>query len=397
MKIVLFSYLFPSKSFPTYGIFNLSRAKALKNAGFDVIVIAPVSWNPHLEYFLPRLKLKELIKFYKNLNAIPEIEFIYGIKVFHPKWIKPPNKMFSKYHANVLHLFAGRKILQILKNFNTDLMISTWLNPFAVYSMYIRKRLKIKFFAIAEGSDILIDSYKFGGWNKIEKIINKNCDLVIAVSDVMKKQMQVKTNLKNIQIIRNGYDKELFYFERKDNLEKNNFLRIIHVGGFYYVKGQDILLKALSYITIPVKLTLIGVGPELENCQQYAQNNNLLNVQFLGEVSHGKLAELLRKNDLFCMPSRSEGLPSAPLEAMACGIPVVGTKVGGMNEIIQSGFNGFLCEPNVPENLAENITLASKTNWNRTEISEWVKNNFSWDSWAQTIINKYQISSSGKN
>jgi glycosyltransferase involved in cell wall biosynthesis len=393
MKIVLLSNLFPNKNFPTHGIFNLSRVKALKNAGHDILVIAPISLNPHIEYFFPSLRIKDLIKNYKNLLSIPKIEFNNGIKVFHPRWIKPPNIIFSKYHANVLHFFIGRDIIKIIKDFQANLLISTWLNPYGVFSKYIRKKLKIIYFAIAEGSDVLIDSSKFNGWGKIEKTINENCELVIAVSDMMKKQMQQKTNLKNIKIIKNGYDGELFFNKGGNNLDKDINLKVLHVGSFYFVKGQDVLLKAISYMTIPMKLTLVGVGPELEKCRQYVQNNKLQeNVQFLGLVSHDRIANLLRENDLFCMPSRSEGLPAAPMEAMACGLPVVGTNVGGMNEIIKSGFNGYLCEPDSPEDIADKFIMASKTNWNRMEISNWVKNNFSWKTWAQNIIEEYYIS-----
>jgi glycosyltransferase involved in cell wall biosynthesis len=394
MKIILFSYLFPNKNYPTYGIFNLSRARALKNAGYDVVVIAPVSLNPHMEYFVPSLKIKGLIKYYKTLLSIPKIEFSEGIKVFHPKWIKAPNKIFSKYHANVLHFFVGGKINKIIKDFRPNLIISTWLNPFGVYSKYINKKSKITYFAIAEGSDVLIDLNRFGGRETIEKAINENCELVIAVSDMMKKQMQQKTNLKNVKLIRNGYDGELFFTEEKNTIEKDAALRILHIGGFYYVKGQDVLLKALSYLNIPVKLTLIGVGPELEKCRQFVQDNNLQKiVQFLGQISHDKIADILRQNDLFCMPSRSEGLPAAPLEAMACGLPVVGTNVGGMNEIIRPGFNGFLCEPDSPKEIAEKIIKASEITWNKTEIARWVKNQYSWNTWAKCIIEAYEISS----
>jgi glycosyltransferase involved in cell wall biosynthesis len=281
-------------------------------------------------------------------------------------------------------------MIKIIKDYQADLLISTWLNPFAVYSRYIRKKLKIIFFAIAEGSDVLIDSSKFKGWESIEKTINANCELVIAVSDMMKTQMLQKTKLKNIKIIKNGYDGELFFNKGKNNLKNDNYLKILHVGGFYSVKGQDILIKALLYITFPVKLTLIGIGPELANCRQYVQNYNLQDkVQFLEQVSHDGIADLLRANDLFCMPSRSEGLPSAPLEAMACGLPVVGTNVGGMKEIIIPGFNGYLCNPDSPEDIAEKIMVASKTNWDRNEISNWVKNNFSWNTWVQSIIQAY--------
>ncbi|MDR3609517.1 MAG: glycosyltransferase [Ignavibacteriaceae bacterium] len=392
MRIILFSNLFPNKSFPTYGIFNLSRARALKNLGNDVLIIAPISLNPHMEHFFPKLKIKELVKYYSNLLSVPKIEFNSGIKIIHPKWIKAPNKLFSKYHAAVLHFFIGRETQKIINYFRPDLIISTWLNPFSVYSKYIPKKSEINYFALAEGSDVLIDSTKFKGWAKLEKTINENCDLVIAVSSMMKTQMLSKTELQKVKIIRNGYDGESFNFKENCHSNSGENLNILHVGGFYSVKGQDILLKALLYSKRAIKLTLVGTGPELDKCQQFVKDNKLeKHVLFLGQISHSDIPYLLRKNDIFCMPSRSEGLPAAPLEAMACGLPVVGTNVGGMREIIKDGFNGYLCAPDSPEDLMEKIILASNTKWDRLKISEWVKNNFSWNTWAKNIINEYSL------
>jgi L-malate glycosyltransferase len=399
MKIILFSSLFPNKSFPTYGIFNLSRARALKNYGYDVIVIAPISLNPHFEYFFPKIKIRELVKFYRNLLLVPKIEFNSGIKIHHPKWIKPPNKFFANYHVNALHFFSGRIIQKIINDFQPNLIISTWLNPFSVYSKYIPKKLKIAYFAIAEGSDVLIDSARFNGWQKMEKIINENCDLVIAVSNMMKLQMECKTKLQNIKIIKNGYDGETFFLKDNNRFIDNYTIKILHVGGFYTVKGQDILLKALLICDLPIRLTLVGIGPELEKCRQFVLDHKLQEqVQFLGQISHNKITELIQENDIFCMPSRSEGLPAAPLEAMACGLPVVGANVGGMNEIIKDGFNGYLCKPESPEDLINKIDLASKTDWNRNDISDWVKNNYSWNAWAKSIIEEHNfISKQYKN
>jgi glycosyltransferase involved in cell wall biosynthesis len=398
MRIILFSNLFPNKNFPTYGIFNLSRVKALKNSGNEVLVVAPISFNPHIEYFFPRFKIKALIKFYNNLLSIPKVEFNSGIKIIHPKWIKAPNKFFSKYHTNVLHFFIGGELQRIIKEFRPDLIISTWLNPFSVYSRYVSKKLNITYFALAEGSDVLIDSAKFNGWSKMEKIINENCDLVIAVSEKMEAQMKERTKLQNVKIIRNGYDGETFFYKENCCFKERKYIKIIHVGGFYSVKGQDILLQAVMNIKVPIKLTLIGIGPELMRCKQFVQNNKLQdNVIFLGRVRHIDIPDLLRENDIFCMPSRSEGLPAAPLEAMACGLPVVGANVGGMNEIIKDGFNGYLCKPNSPEEIRKKIILASTTGWNRLEISEWVRDNFSWNTWAENITEQYYLISTQKN
>src|ERR1035437_7657280 len=117
------------------------------------MVIAPISLNPHYEYSFPKLRIKELFKYYRNLLTVPKIEFNNGIKIHHPKWIKPPNKLFANYHVKALHFFIGPVIQKIIMDFKPNLIISTWLNPFSVYSKYIPKKLNIIYFAIAEGSD----------------------------------------------------------------------------------------------------------------------------------------------------------------------------------------------------------------------------------------------------
>ena len=390
MKILIFSYLFPNSSFPYYGIFNLSRAKALEKSGCEVIVIAPISLNPYMRNLFPKFRLLETINLFRKMNSVPNIEYFDGIKVYHPKWLKLPNKMFWKYHSEILHFYIGRKVQKIIKSFTPDLIISTWLNPYAVYSVYLKNKLHIMNFALAEGSDLLILPFQYGGWNKIEETINNNCELVIAVSNRMKQYMEEKTKLNNVEIIRNGYDADIFLFSNHNKPKNNNTLRIISVANFYRVKGQDILLNALSYLNTPFELTLVGDGPELENCKKIVHNHKLEKiVHFIGEVQHKKLPDELVKHDIFCLPSRSEGFPAAPLEAMGCGLPVVSSDVGDMDEIIISGFNGLLFKSESSTDLAEKLTLAANINWEKKEISNWVENRFSWNSWASQIIEKY--------
>ena len=66
-------------------------------------------------------------------------------------------------------------------------------------------------------------------------------------------------------------------------------------------------------------------------------------IEFLGELSHGRIAELLRETSVLVLPSFIEGLPTVCLEALACGIPVVASDTGGTSEIIREGETGYLC------------------------------------------------------
>ncbi|NLI56859.1 glycosyltransferase family 4 protein, partial [bacterium] len=75
----------------------------------------------------------------------------------------------------------------------------------------------------------------------------------------------------------------------------------------------------------------------------------------IGEINNSLVPEYLIESDIFVLPSLSEGFPVVVLEAMASGLPVVATNVGGLPEIIQENKNGFLVEPQNPRDLAKKI------------------------------------------
>ncbi len=391
MKILIFSYLFPNKNFPYCGIFNHSRAKALKRAGCDVEVIAPINLSPYMINIFPKFRLSETIKLFRKMITIQNIEIVDGIKVHHPKYWKLPDKLFWKNYSDIMHFFIGRQIEKIVEDFLPDLILSTWLNPYASYSEFFKKKFQIINFALAEGSDLLIHPYLFRGWEKVEEKINKNCELIIAVSNSMKNHIEKRTNFKNVEVIRNGFDNDLFKYSNKMKISKEKKVKVISVGNFYTVKGHDILLEAFKLLKIPMELTLVGSGPELKKCKEYVIQNGLENnVKFAGEIPHHKLPAILSQHDIFCLPSRSEGFPAAPLEAMGCGLPVVSSNVGDMEEVIVESFNGFLFKSESVVDLANKLILASQINWDSKEISDWAVRNFSWGKWADNIIEKFE-------
>jgi glycosyltransferase involved in cell wall biosynthesis len=124
---------------------------------------------------------------------------------------------------------------------------------------------------------------------------------------------------------------------------------IVAVGNIRRVKGFDTLLHTAALVCREFPKAMFAIGGAFETAEPgyVAQLENLIkelniskNVKFLGAVE--PVAPLLKASDIFCLLSRTEGLPNALLEAMACGIPCVATRVGGNEEVIEDGSNGFL-------------------------------------------------------
>jgi glycosyltransferase involved in cell wall biosynthesis len=115
--------------------------------------------------------------------------------------------------------------------------------------------------------------------------------------------------------------------------------RLVFVGSLAQrYKGADVLLKAVHKLaaTTDINLTMIGEGKHRQESEELARALEITDrVRFLGELAAGKsVRDELDRADLFVLPSRSEGLPRAMIEAMARALPCIGTKVGGIPELL---------------------------------------------------------------
>lgn len=132
--------------------------------------------------------------------------------------------------------------------------------------------------------------------------------------------------------------------------------RILALGRLHPVKDFPLLLRAAARLRaagVPFRLFLGGEGPEGERLAREARTLGLRGrVRLLGGVAPALTPALYRRVDLFVLSSRSEGLPVVLLEAMATGLPVVATRVGGVPECVGDGETGLLVPPGDPEALA---------------------------------------------
>ena len=129
---------------------------------------------------------------------------------------------------------------------------------------------------------------------------------------------------------------------------------VIHISNLRPVKRVDVALEVFRRIRdrVRARFLVVGDGPDRETVQRQASDYGLDDeVMFLGEQDDP--VALLSVSDLFLLPSIQESFGLAALEAMACGVPVVASKVGGLPEIIEDGVSGFVCAPDDVEGMAE--------------------------------------------
>ncbi len=179
---------------------------------------------------------------------------------------------------------------------------------------------------------------------------------LIAVSQASARRLQELLPAAQVAVIPNGIDTAAFAHTHPP---QDSFVRLLFVGAMGKLKGERDLLQAVRTLlarNMPLRLSLLGHGAETiaALCRQFHLQ---LRLEHLGPVPHHERYAFFRRADLFVLPSYGEGMPMAVLEAMAAGLPVIATRVGGIPELIDDGVEGFLIEPGDVLMLANRIAM----------------------------------------
>jgi glycosyltransferase involved in cell wall biosynthesis len=145
-----------------------------------------------------------------------------------------------------------------------------------------------------------------------------------------------------VRLVPNGVDLDLFRPQPKIALPGKI---IITTSRLVTKNGVDTLIKAMSHLPSDYRLMILGDGPLRERLKQLAYNLGIEDqVEFTGVLPHDQMITYLNQADVFCRPARSEGLGNSYLEAMALGLPTIGTPVGGIPDFLINKETGWLCE-----------------------------------------------------
>ncbi|MFA6394025.1 MAG: glycosyltransferase family 4 protein [Patescibacteria group bacterium] len=237
----------------------------------------------------------------------------------------------------------------------------------------------------------------------IHRLAIKKADYITAISASLKKRAVSSGARCEIAIVPNGVDIRKFKIKNSKLKITNQNLKsklgigeservVITVSRLVKKNGIEDLIRAMELLLKEkpepkCKLLVIG-GGELEGrLKELSEELNLKErILFLGSVPHNEVPRYLWISDVFIRPSLSEGLGNVFLEAMAAGIPVIATPVGGIPDFLKDNETGVFCEASNPASIKEKIILLLDDFYLRKKIIEngkrLVQNNYDWDSIA---------------
>ncbi|WP_418180399.1 glycosyltransferase [Aliarcobacter lanthieri] len=346
MKILAITANYPHITNEYSGIFVKNTLQELAKLGNEIVVITPQKFH------------KKKMPYFQEEN---------GLKVYRPTYITYSAKNILGFNTIKLsHKSFEKAVFKTLKNidFVPDAIYSHFLFPAGNTASKVGEKLNKKVFCALGEDNILVYSSSLGN-SMISKTLN-NIDILIPnnyqIENILKNQFSIPSN--KIKVIYNGVDIKTFYFMNKEFSRTKLSLPIeerivLFVGNFEDRKGPLRVLEACKMLEKTPKIIFIGSG------NQILKDENII---FCGKVSHDKLPYYLNACDVFVFPSKSEGMPNALLEAMACNCNIVSSNIDVNQFILREYGSKVICEPTDITSISEGIQYFIEKRSNSSNI-----------------------------
>lgn len=378
-RIVVFSSLFPNAAQPDAGLFIRERMFRVGKV-LPVVVVSPKPWFPWqgvIRWFRPRYRPQPKRR-----------EMQSGFEVIFPRFLAVPG-LLRRWDSLFMAL-GSYPTLRRLKRRGFNLIDAHFAYPDGHAALHLGRWLGLPVIVTLRGTEVP-QSLNPAFVPKLKDVF-RCADAVIAVSESLR-HLALSLGLAEArgQVVGNGVDAARFQPVAKMEARRHLGLAeadrvLITVGGLVERKGFHRIIAALPGLLAryPSLHYLVVGGPCPEGDmsealrQQVAALGLTQRVHFLGAVPPDDLSVPLSAADLFVLSSRNEGWANVILEAMACGLPVVATDVGGNAEVVGSPHLGTIVPFDDPEALAAALDDALRRRWDRDAIRAYALTN-SWD------------------
>lgn len=374
MKILTFTTLFPNQVKPNHAIFVETRLRHLVASGqVEARVVAPVPWFPFTGKRFGQ---------YGDFARVPASEERFGLPVLHPRYPVIPKigmNLSPALLANAAKATVGRMLDE---GFDFDLIDAHYFYPDGVAAVRLGKHFNKPVVITARGSDISLIP-NFAKPRKMIQWAAANAAAVITVCDALKTELvQLGADPASITPLRNGVDLQRFHQGDRAGLRRELGLdgfTLLSVGHLVELKGHDLAIGALPHLP-GVTLLIAGSGVELPRLQALARELKVEErVRFLGAVPQPELPRYYGAADALVLASSREGWANVLLESMACGTPVVASRVWGTPEVVAAPAAGVLMKERSRQGVLDAVN-ALRADYPAHDDTRRYAEQFSWDS-----------------
>jgi len=392
-----------TSSFPRFrgdgaGVFISELSDHLIAHGCNVSVLAPHAPGSRVRECWAGGKLKILRFRYFYPEAFQKLCYGHGI-------IKNIREQpATLVQAPFLLAAQTAALIRVCNQQRIDLIHAHWSFPQGMVAWLGSRLFQRPYIVSLHGTDVY--GLKYPLVSQLNRSICRQAAACTVNSEETGEAAKQFLGLHKFKTVPMGVDTRLFHpgnVNPNRNPTRDRDLRILFVGRLIDLKGVDHLIKALALI-LPecpkARLEIIGDGPLKASLQRLASDLGIRQrVSFLGSIVHEELPDHYRQADVFVLPScenkagETEGLGVVLLEAMACGVPVIGSLTGGIPQIITDGVTGLLAEPQDPGSLASKLlTLYSKPDLRTRLVAnahKLIARSFSWKLISSRFVEIY--------
>jgi L-malate glycosyltransferase len=280
-------------------------------------------------------------------------------RVFYHE-VEVPN--YPLFEHPPYNLALSVAIQNVVEQHDLDLLHAHYAVPHATSAWIARELLGRDEFRIVttlHGTDITLVGQD-PSFRSLTQFSIAKSDGLTAVSEYLRQETHTHFDipLDDICVIPNFVDLARYsrgaYPCHRSKLAEPGEKIVAHISNFRSVKRVDDVVRVFARVAreMPARLLLVGDGPDRAKAHDIAEAEGVADrVLFLGKQT--SVAELLSCSDLFLLPSENEAFGLVALEAMACGVPVIATRIGGIPEVVEHGVSGFLADVGDVETMAD--------------------------------------------
>ena len=371
MRILAVTTFFPNSADRHRAVFVKNLVRAMREHG-PISVISPIPYAPAF----PRIAR------WRALRRIERRENQDGMEVLHPRFLVLPKIWWFTGFGYFLGIF--RLLRQWKLSHGPFLVHAHCAYPDGVGVALAARLLGLPYVVTAHGSDINV--YASAGTLRPQiRWALAGADGLIAVSAELAAKINhlLQGAAKRSECIPcAGFDPAVFFprpaGESRGALQIGARARVVaFVGELVPIKGVEFLVDAWAtlqrrgFLGNQDLLAIIGDGKCRAELERRVEDAGIRSrVRFTGAIPQAEVSRWIAASDLLCLPSRNEGTPNVVVEALACGIPVVSTRVGGVPALVRDGVNGLLVPPGNPDALADALAAALSRSWDRNRVRE---------------------------